>query len=183
MRAFRPAALILACASPLGAAPTLDFTTEVRPLMEKHCFSCHGAEKGKGGVRLHEFHDVKALFRDPKLWENVAEQIRDGAMPPEDKPQLSDEENRRVYGKCNNPNGHGHNYVAEITVSGEPDPKSGAIVNIGELERVLKEGHASLRVPLPFPGAVPGSCVSDPCPEWRQNGGGGNPRQTRGVRP
>ena len=31
-------------------------------------------------------------------------------------PQLSDEENRRVYGKCNNPNGHGHNYVAEITV-------------------------------------------------------------------
>jgi 6-pyruvoyltetrahydropterin/6-carboxytetrahydropterin synthase len=54
-------------------------------------------------------------------------------------PQLSDEENRRVYGKCNNPNGHGHNYVAEITVAGEPDARSGAIVNVGELERVLKE--------------------------------------------
>jgi 6-pyruvoyltetrahydropterin/6-carboxytetrahydropterin synthase len=52
--------------------------------------------------------------------------------------QLSDEENRRVYGKCNNPNGHGHNYVAEVTVSGEPDARTGAIINVGLFEQLLK---------------------------------------------
>ena len=36
-------------------------------------------------------------------------------------PGLSDEENRRVFGKCNNPHGHGHNYVLEVTVRGHPD--------------------------------------------------------------
>ena len=35
---------------------------------------------------------------------------------------LSVEENRRIFGKCNNPHGHGHNYTLEVTVAGEPDP-------------------------------------------------------------
>ena len=38
-------------------------------------------------------------------------------------PALSPEENRRVFGKCNNPHGHGHNYTLEVTVAGEPDPE------------------------------------------------------------
>ena len=37
-------------------------------------------------------------------------------------PAFSAEENRRVFGKCNNPHGHGHNYVLEVTVAGETDP-------------------------------------------------------------
>ncbi len=37
-------------------------------------------------------------------------------------PEFSAEENRRVFGKCNNPHGHGHNYVLEVTIAGEPDP-------------------------------------------------------------
>ena len=37
-------------------------------------------------------------------------------------PKLSAEENRRIFGKCNNPHGHGHNYTLEVTVAGEPDP-------------------------------------------------------------
>ena len=40
-------------------------------------------------------------------------------------PQLSAEENARVFGKCANLNGHGHNYVLEVTVKGEVDPKTG----------------------------------------------------------
>ena len=52
---------------------------------------------------------------------------------------LSDEENRRVYGKCNNPNGHGHNYIAEVTVSGEPDSRTGAVINVGLFEELLKK--------------------------------------------
>lgn len=49
-------------------------------------------------------------------------------------PRLSDEENDRIYGKCNNPGGHGHNYGLEVTVSGDPDPRTGMVVDLGELD-------------------------------------------------
>ena len=48
--------------------------------------------------------------------------------------KLSEEENRRVYGKCNNPYGHGHNYVVEVSVSGEVDPATGMIANLADLD-------------------------------------------------
>jgi 6-pyruvoyltetrahydropterin/6-carboxytetrahydropterin synthase len=48
--------------------------------------------------------------------------------------QLSEEENCRVYGKCNNPHGHGHNYVVEVAVSGTVDPATGMIVNLADLD-------------------------------------------------
>lgn len=50
---------------------------------------------------------------------------------------FSDEENRRVYGKCNNPHGHGHNYRLEVTVSGTPDPETGMICNLADLDGFL----------------------------------------------
>ena len=48
--------------------------------------------------------------------------------------KLSEEENQRVFGKCANPYGHGHNYVLEIAVSGEVDPATGMIANLAELD-------------------------------------------------
>jgi 6-pyruvoyltetrahydropterin/6-carboxytetrahydropterin synthase len=48
--------------------------------------------------------------------------------------KLSAAENSRVYGKCNNPYGHGHNYVVEINVSGTVDPATGMIVNLTDLD-------------------------------------------------
>jgi len=48
--------------------------------------------------------------------------------------RLSEVENRRVYGKCNNPHGHGHNYVVEVRVSGSADPATGMIANIEDLD-------------------------------------------------
>jgi len=48
--------------------------------------------------------------------------------------QLSEAENRRVYGKCNNPYGHGHNYVLEVSVSGPVDPATGMIANLADLD-------------------------------------------------
>ena len=42
-------------------------------------------------------------------------------------PKLSAEENRRIYGKCNNPYGHGHNYALEVTITGPVDPATGKI--------------------------------------------------------
>ncbi|MGA8145487.1 MAG: 6-carboxytetrahydropterin synthase [Candidatus Acidiferrales bacterium] len=47
---------------------------------------------------------------------------------------LSAAENQRVYGKCNNPYGHGHNYAVEITVTGPVDAETGMIANLGELD-------------------------------------------------
>jgi len=49
-------------------------------------------------------------------------------------PQLSEEENCRVYGKCSNPFGHGHNYVVEVSVCGEVDPATGMIANLADLD-------------------------------------------------
>ncbi len=47
---------------------------------------------------------------------------------------LSEEENQRVYGKCNNPHGHGHNYTVEVRVSGAVDPATGMIANLADLD-------------------------------------------------
>jgi 6-pyruvoyltetrahydropterin/6-carboxytetrahydropterin synthase len=76
--------------------------------------------------------------------------------------KLSAEGNSRVYGKCNNPHGHGHNYVVEIHVSGTVDPATGMIVNLAELdgfvEREVIEAfdHRSLNEEVPaFRDQVP----------------------------
>lgn len=53
--------------------------------------------------------------------------------------QLSEEENLRLFGKCNNPHGHGHNYYLEVTVEGEPDPVTGMIIHLGELDGLVHE--------------------------------------------
>ena len=48
--------------------------------------------------------------------------------------ELSEAENRRVYGKCNNPYGHGHNYAVEVTVSGPVDEATGMVANLADLD-------------------------------------------------
>lgn len=53
--------------------------------------------------------------------------------------QLSDAENQRLYGKCANPYGHGHNYVVEVTLSGPVDPATGMIANLAELDPFVQK--------------------------------------------
>jgi len=53
-------------------------------------------------------------------------------------PALSPEENRRVFGKCANPHGHGHNYTLEVTVEGQPDPVTGMVLDLKELKDILE---------------------------------------------
>ena len=48
--------------------------------------------------------------------------------------KLSEAENKRVYGKCSNPYGHGHNYVLEVTMTGPVDSETGMIANLGDLD-------------------------------------------------
>ena len=52
---------------------------------------------------------------------------------------LSDEENKEIFGKCNTPNGHGHNYTLEVIVAGEIDPKTGYVIDLKELKTIILE--------------------------------------------
>jgi len=49
------------------------------------------------------------------------------------------EKNRRIYGKCNNPNGHGHNYLLEVTVGGSIDPATGMVFDLPALDGIVAE--------------------------------------------
>jgi 6-pyruvoyltetrahydropterin/6-carboxytetrahydropterin synthase len=74
---------------------------------------------------------------------------------------MSAEENQTVYGKCNNPHGHGHNYSLEVTVSGQVDPRTGMVCNLMDLDNFVHEkilerfGHQNLNMLEEFKGTVP----------------------------
>jgi 6-pyruvoyltetrahydropterin/6-carboxytetrahydropterin synthase len=78
-----------------------------------------------------------------------------------DVPSFSLEENRRLFGKCNNPYGHGHDYVLDVTVEGSPDP-SGQLVNREALDGLMSTKvlqrfeHKNLNIDVPeLAGVVP----------------------------
>ena len=50
----------------------------------------------------------------------------------------SDEKNKAVFGKCNNPNYHGHNYEVEVRLTGEVDAETGYLFDLGELKQIIK---------------------------------------------
>ena len=53
------------------------------------------------------------------------------------RPDLSEDENRRIYGLAANPHGHGHNYVLEVSLEGDPDPATGMVLDLKELKDIL----------------------------------------------
>jgi 6-pyruvoyltetrahydropterin/6-carboxytetrahydropterin synthase len=54
-------------------------------------------------------------------------------------PAWSDKQNAEVFGKCNNPNGHGHNYEIEITVAGDPGRETGMVIDLKKLADIIEE--------------------------------------------
>lgn len=54
-------------------------------------------------------------------------------------PGLSDAENRQIFGQAANPNGHGHNYVVEVTLEGDPDPVTGMVMDLKDLKAILEQ--------------------------------------------
>ncbi len=71
-------------------------------------------------------------------------------------PEYSDEKNADIFGLCSNPNGHGHNYVMEVTVRGEVHPETGMVLDLKALKKlvneeiILKVDHKNLNVDVPF---------------------------------
>ena len=74
---------------------------------------------------------------------------------------LSAEENRAAYGKCNNPHGHGHNYVVEVLARGSVDPETGMVMNLVDLDEAVRTrvldrfDHANLNLDPLFNETVP----------------------------
>ncbi len=75
--------------------------------------------------------------------------------------ELSSEENQSAYGKCNNPHGHGHNYVIEVLTRGPVDPDTGMVINLVKLDEVVRTmvldrfDHANLNLDPLFANQVP----------------------------
>ena len=79
-------------------------------------------------------------------------------------PDFSENENERVFGKCSNPNGHGHNYTLEVTVAGEVDTKTGYVIDLKLLKEIIIENviqkvdHKNLNLDVDFlKGKIPTS--------------------------
>jgi 6-pyruvoyltetrahydropterin/6-carboxytetrahydropterin synthase len=90
------------------------------------------------------------------------------------RPELTDEENLKIFGKCSNPNWHGHNYTLEVTVAGEVDPHTGFVLDLKKLKEIIKVNvidqvdHKNLNLDTEFmKGLIPTSeniCIAI----WKQ---------------
>lgn len=89
-------------------------------------------------------------------------------------PALSDEENLKKYGKCSNPNGHGHNYVMKVTVTGEVEPEIGYVMDLTELKILVekylvdKVDHKNLNLDVDFMKGVLPSMENIALKFWEQ---------------
>lgn len=108
------------------------------------------------GLRLEEMPTLYGELEDRDGWKMTLTRTYEFAASHRlHSDQLSAEENIELFGKCNNPAGHGHNYVLEVTVEGQPDPQTGMLVDLGALdiavhkEIVDRYDHKNLNVDLP----------------------------------
>jgi 6-pyruvoyltetrahydropterin/6-carboxytetrahydropterin synthase len=86
----------------------------------------------------------------------VTRRLRFNAAHRVHNPALSDAENTALFGKCNHPNWHGHNYVLEVSVTGPIDPVSGYVVDLGHVRAIVERevieqvDHRNLNLDVPF---------------------------------
>ena len=83
--------------APIAAnAPLPAFVKDVQPLLTKYCFECHRGEKAKGGLAFDTFRDERTAIGRPQAWEQVLDNLESGLMPPEGKPQPTNDERALV---------------------------------------------------------------------------------------
>ena len=86
----------------------------------------------------------------------VTRRLRFNAAHRIHNPALSDEENAALFGKCNNPNWHGHNYVLEVTVEGPIDDRTGYVIDLGALKTIVQRevidrvDHRNMNIDVDF---------------------------------
>ena len=88
------------------------------------------------------------LFEHPELWADYQGNDMEATLTIKTHfsaahrlalPELSEEKNHEIYGKCARPHGHGHNYHLEVTVRGEIEPRTGMLVDLGALQKIIDE--------------------------------------------
>ncbi len=94
----------------------------------------------------------------------VTRRLRFNAAHRVHNPAFSDERNQETFGKCNNPYGHGHNYVLDVSLEGEIDPDTGYVMDLSRLKEIVtrevlsKVDHHNLNIDVPFmQGVIPTS--------------------------
>ena len=93
------------------------------------------------------------------------------------RPDWDDEKNRRVFDKCNNPNGHGHTYELEVAVEGDIDPETGYVMDFGDLKRILQGNVVSrldrrhLNFDVPFLSGVNPTAENIAVAIWKELAG------------
>ncbi len=90
-------------------------------------------------------HRRREVPKKGKSLVHLTRRYMSSASPRVHTPRLADGENSQIYGKCNNPGGHGHNYFLEVTVAGPIDPLTGMVVNLAELD-----GYVQNAILTPF---------------------------------
>lgn len=94
----------------------------------------------------------------------VTRRLRFNAAHRVHNPKLSDAENLRLFGKCNNPNWHGHNYTLDVSVEGDIDETTGYVSDLSELKKIVERevidhvDHKNFNLDVPFmKGVIPTS--------------------------
>lgn len=114
-----------------------------------------GTAVGQSGSRLLDGPAGPAYLARVPAIAFLTRKVRFAAAHRYYRPEWSEEENRRVFGPCSNPHGHGHNYELEVTVKGEIDPVTGFSVDLGALDELLERevtrplDHQSLNHAVP----------------------------------
>lgn len=89
-------------------------------------------------------------------------------------PEFSEEKNNEVYGMCNNPLYHGHNYILEVTICGEPDPETGYLIDLKKLKEIINEkiikyvDHKNLNLEVEFLNGVIPTAENLAIAFWKQ---------------
>ena len=95
---MRRLSLILMVLLSFGAGADEVYQVDVLPVLQKHCFGCHGPKKQKGEIRLDQLDSDLVKGKSTETWHDALNMLNLGEMPPEDEPQLSPEERRILVG-------------------------------------------------------------------------------------
>jgi 6-pyruvoyltetrahydropterin/6-carboxytetrahydropterin synthase len=88
-------------------------------------------------IRLHENHYLSSQKESESLTQ-LTRKYHFCSAHRLHSDLLSPEENLKLFGKCNNPHGHGHNYYLDVTLEGKPDPVTGMIINLADLDEIVE---------------------------------------------
>ncbi|MFT6861598.1 MAG: hypothetical protein ACJAVK_000150 [Akkermansiaceae bacterium] len=80
----------------IAPAQADDFSNQIKPILEKHCISCHGPDKQKGGITLHDIDSLDDGFKKYHLLENIIDQVEHEEMPPDDEDILPTDTERKT---------------------------------------------------------------------------------------